>query len=61
MVGPFNGVPYSFGALRQTFGPLYVRCDVCRRYALPTVVAWWILIGLLLGFATDFVLVAAGA
>jgi hypothetical protein len=33
MVGPFNGVPYSFGALRQTFGPLYVRCDVCRRYA----------------------------
>src|SRR6476619_5744582 len=35
--------------------------DVCRRYALPTVVAWWILIGLVLGFATDFVLVAAGA
>src|SRR3954467_1223712 len=35
--------------------------DVCRRYALPTVVAWWILVGLLLGFATDFVLVAAGA
>src|SRR4051794_13585108 len=34
--------------------------DVCRRYALPTVVAWWILIGLVLGFATDFVLVAAG-
>ena len=35
--------------------------DVCRRYAMPTVVAWWILVGLLLGFATDFVLVAAGA
>src|SRR5580765_8767672 len=35
--------------------------EVCRRYALPTVVAWWILIGLMLGFATDFVLVAAGA
>jgi len=33
MVGPFPGVPYSFGALRQTFGPLFVRCDVCRRYA----------------------------
>jgi hypothetical protein len=33
MVGPFSGVPYSFGALRQTFGPLFVRCDVCRRYA----------------------------
>jgi hypothetical protein len=25
--------PYSFGALRQTYGPLFVRCDVCRRYA----------------------------
>jgi hypothetical protein len=33
MVGPFRGVPYSFGALRKTFGPLWVRCDVCRRYA----------------------------
>jgi hypothetical protein len=33
MVGPFPGVPYSFGALRQTDGPLFVRCDVCRRYA----------------------------
>jgi hypothetical protein len=31
--GPFPGVPYSFGALRQTYGPLFVRCDVCRRYA----------------------------
>ena len=33
MVDPFPGVPYSFGALRKTFGPLWVRCDVCRRYA----------------------------
>jgi hypothetical protein len=33
MVGPFPGVAYSFGALRQTYGPLFVRCDVCRRYA----------------------------
>ena len=33
MDGPFPGVPYSFGALRQTFGPLFVRCDVCRHYA----------------------------
>jgi hypothetical protein len=33
MVGPFPGVPYSFGALRQTSGPLFVCCDVCRRYA----------------------------
>jgi hypothetical protein len=28
MVGPFPGVPYSFGALRQTYGPLFVRCDL---------------------------------
>jgi ZIP family zinc transporter len=34
--------------------------EVCRRYALPVVVAWWILAGIVLGFATDFVLVAAG-
>jgi len=33
MVDPFRGVPYSFGALRKVFGPLWVRCDVCRRYA----------------------------
>jgi ZIP family zinc transporter len=35
--------------------------DVCRRYAMPVVVAWWLFAGLLVGFATDFVLVAAGA
>jgi zinc transporter, ZIP family len=35
--------------------------EVCRRYALPTVVAWWIFAGIAVGFATDFVLVAAGA
>ena len=34
IVDPFKGVPYSFGALRKTFGRLYVRCDVCRRFAL---------------------------
>jgi zinc transporter, ZIP family len=34
--------------------------EVCRRYSLPVVVAWWILAGIVLGFATDFVLVAAG-
>jgi hypothetical protein len=32
-LGRFPGVPYSFGALRQTYGPLFVRCDICRRYA----------------------------
>jgi hypothetical protein len=33
MVGPFPGVSYSFGVLHQIHGPLFVRCDVCRRYA----------------------------
>ena len=33
MVGPFRGVPYSFGALRKVFGPLWVRSDGCRRYS----------------------------
>ena len=35
--------------------------EVCRRFAMPTLVAWMLLLGLLLGFATDWVLVAAGA
>jgi ZIP family zinc transporter len=35
--------------------------EVCRRYSMPTVVAWWIFAGIAVGFATDFVLVAAGA
>jgi len=35
--------------------------DVCKRYAMPRLVAWMILLGLLLGFGTDFVLTAAGA
>jgi ZIP family zinc transporter len=34
--------------------------NVCRKYALPTLVAWSLLGGLILGFATDFVLEAAG-
>lgn len=25
--------PYTFRALRATYGTLYVRCDMCRRYA----------------------------
>ena len=35
--------------------------EVCRRYAMPVLVGWMLLLGLLLGFATDWVLVAAGA
>lgn len=32
MVSPWPGKPYTFRALRETFGPLFVRCDVCRRF-----------------------------
>jgi ZIP family zinc transporter len=35
--------------------------EVCRRFAMPTLVGWFLLLGLLLGFGTDWVLVAAGA
>jgi hypothetical protein len=33
---------------------------VCRNLGHKTVVAWGLTLGLMLGFATDFVLVAAG-
>jgi ZIP family zinc transporter len=35
--------------------------EVCRRFSMPTLVAWSLLLGLLLGFGTDWVLVGAGA
>jgi zinc transporter, ZIP family len=35
--------------------------DVCRRFAMPQLVGWTLLLGLLLGFGTDWILVAAGA
>jgi ZIP family zinc transporter len=33
---------------------------VCRRYAMPVLVTWMILLGIALGFATDFILTASG-
>jgi ZIP family zinc transporter len=35
--------------------------EVCKRFAMPRLVGWTLLLGLLLGFCTDWVLVAAGA
>jgi ZIP family zinc transporter len=35
--------------------------EVCRRQAMPRLVGWMLLLGLVLGFGTDWVLVAAGA
>jgi ZIP family zinc transporter len=34
--------------------------NVCRRFASKTLMTWGILLGLVLGFGTDFILVAAG-
>ena len=33
MVSPWPAKPYTFRALAKTFGPMWVRCDACRRYA----------------------------
>src|SRR6266516_452118 len=35
--------------------------NVCRLFGQKTIVTWGVLLGLFLGFATDFILVAAGA
>jgi ZIP family zinc transporter len=35
--------------------------EVCRRFAMPALVAWMLLLGLLLGYGTDWILVGAGA
>ena len=33
MTSPWPGRPYTFRALAKTFGPMWQRCDACRRYA----------------------------
>jgi hypothetical protein len=33
MTGPWPYKPFTFRALQKTFGPMWVRCDICRRYA----------------------------
>ena len=35
--------------------------NVCRRFSMPITVTWMILVGITLVFATDWILVAAGA
>lgn len=34
MTGAWPDKPFTFRALRKTFGQLYLRCDLCRRFAL---------------------------
>jgi zinc transporter, ZIP family len=57
--------PVSIAFLALAAGSiLYVVIEllgVCRSFGHKTGVAWGLLLGLMLGFATDFVLVAAGA
>ena len=33
MVGPWPHRAFTFRALSKTYGPMWLRCDVCRRYA----------------------------
>src|SRR5215510_16404812 len=33
MVGPWPHRAYTFRALAKTYGQMWLRCDVCRRYA----------------------------
>jgi hypothetical protein len=33
MTGPWPYKPFTFRALQKTYGPMWVRCDLCRRYA----------------------------
>lgn len=33
MTGAWPYRPFTFRALQKTFGPMWVRCDICRRYA----------------------------
>ena len=33
MVGPWPHRPFTFRALAKAYGQMWLRCDVCRRYA----------------------------
>jgi hypothetical protein len=33
MVGPWPYCAFTFRALSMTYGQMWLRCDVCRRYA----------------------------
>jgi zinc transporter, ZIP family len=69
-IGTLIGHAWVSEALQVTFfalaagSILYVvleLANVCRRFSMPIIVTWMILLGIALGFATDWVLVAAGA
>jgi ZIP family zinc transporter len=69
-IGTMIGYAWVSEALQVTFfalaagSILYVvieLANVCRRFSMPIIVGWMVLLGLALGFATDWVLVAAGA
>jgi ZIP family zinc transporter len=69
-VGTLIGYAWVSEALQVVFfalaagSILYVVMElvsVCRRFSMPIIVTWMILLGIALGFATDWVLEAAGA
>ncbi|MDX6474921.1 MAG: zinc transporter, family [Gaiellaceae bacterium] len=60
-VSPALEVAFFAVAAGSIFYVVIQLLEVCRRAALPRLVGWMLLLGLLLGFATDWVLVAAGA
>src|SRR5436190_6425160 len=69
-LGTLIGHAWVSQALQVTFfalaagSILYVVMElvsVCRRFSMPTLVTWTILLGIVLGFGTDFVLSAVGA
>jgi ZIP family zinc transporter len=68
-IGTLIGYAWVSEALQVTFfalaagSILYVvleLANVCRRFSMPVIVTWMILLGIALGFATDWVLVAVG-
>src|SRR5712672_195209 len=47
MVGPWPHRAFTFRALSKTYGQMWLRCDVCRRYLLDTFLAETKEVGLL--------------
>ncbi|HEX3807216.1 MAG TPA: hypothetical protein VHV52_10595 [Gaiellaceae bacterium] len=60
-VSPALGVVFFAAAGGSILYVVMQLFEVCKRFGMPKLVGWTLLIGMLLGFATDWVLVAAGA
>jgi ZIP family zinc transporter len=60
-VSPALGVVFFAAAGGSILYVVMQLFEVCKRFGMPKLVGWTLLTGMLLGFATDWVLVAAGA